>query len=333
MNDPHPQGWTKSCFTNKFDYLYVEPTTYCSLKCERCDRTSDPNSYKLTHLTPHSLGTFLKSKKWANLETIEYGGNLGDPLMHDQLDKLIQAAREIQPQASHLIHTSGANRNRIWWENLMKYLTPKDSITFSVDGLRDTNHLYRVNAKWETIEDAMNVCIGKIHTHWKMIVFRHNEHQIREVVRRAKDIGVEWFLLTKSSLFNPGLDRLKPSPQWISNPKKNTSSKVEPKCVSSSRHFLAADGRYYPCCWIAVAKQPSVDCLVTDEFNFEEILHEPVQTFAKTWTSNPHSTCLKNCGNLDFETSSRTQYNQIEINLSEPFNIIENILEEFSKKA
>ena len=52
-------------------------------------------------------------------------------------------------------------------------------VNFSVDGLEDTNHLYRQGVKWEKVEDNMVAfCDAGWIIKWTFLVFRHNEHQV-----------------------------------------------------------------------------------------------------------------------------------------------------------
>ena len=63
-------------------------------------------------------------------------------------------------------------------------------MTFSIDGLADTNKLYRIGINHERVMANAKAFIeagGK--ARWKMIVFKHNEHQIDEAKQLAKDMG------------------------------------------------------------------------------------------------------------------------------------------------
>ena len=58
-------------------------------------------------------------------------------------------------------------------------LDENDKIIFSIDGLEDTNHLYRKNAKWKSIMGGIEMLQKrKCKIIWKFIVFKHNQHQI-----------------------------------------------------------------------------------------------------------------------------------------------------------
>ena len=61
---------------------------------------------------------------------------------------------------------------------------------FSIDGLADTNKLYRIGINHDRVMANAKAFIeagGK--ARWKFIVFRHNEHQVEEARELAKDMG------------------------------------------------------------------------------------------------------------------------------------------------
>ena len=224
-------------FTEYFDYLYVEPSSFCNLKCPRCPRTTNKSNYKLENLSVDLFKQFLSDPVWKNVKIIEYGGNHGDPLMNPDLPQFIRWAHEIQPQAKQVVHTSGSHSPNIW-KPIVKALTPEDEIYFSVDGLQSSNHQYRVGSRWDWIEQAIQLSADKVPVLWKYIVFNFNQHQILEAIQKAKDLGVSHFLLTKSHLFNgpwldeTGIDPMAPEPQCIAAT-PDAGSQIEPMCQIS----------------------------------------------------------------------------------------------------
>ena len=84
-------------------------------------------------------------------------------------------------------------RDADWWKELAFILGGRGKVQFSVDGLEDTNHLYRVNVNWKKIEEAMDVFTqagGK--GVWVYLVFEHNEHQVEEAEQMAKLFGFKF---------------------------------------------------------------------------------------------------------------------------------------------
>jgi MoaA/NifB/PqqE/SkfB family radical SAM enzyme len=181
---------------NKFFFLYnkkvpikkfsVELTNRCSLACPNCSRTSidrkgfihDISKTKQLDLDliQKIFPAWLKDKN--NGFVIDFTGNLGDAIYHPQFHEIITYIKSINIKVQ--VTTNGSHRSKAWWEKTASILGPEDLIVFSVDGLKDTNHIYRINAKWEDIMEAISICVPHTKVQWKWIVFRHNEHQIEE---------------------------------------------------------------------------------------------------------------------------------------------------------
>ncbi len=317
-------------FADRFTYLYVEPSTYCNLKCPRCPRTESPDSYDLEHLDSEILARLLNSSLWDNLETIEYGGNYGDPLMHPHLDELIALARDIRPSAKHLIHTSG-NQNEKRWTRVLDQLTPQDSVLLSIDGLSKTNSQYRVGAHWEWIEKAIELCVDQVHTIWKFIVFSHNQDQILDTIKHAKRMGVHTFLLTKSHLFNGhwtnnmGMDPMAPNPTWIAQA-SNPGDRIEPKCQTQSMHYLAANGAYSPCCWT----NSNVEMQYPISQEFGSVMKDSrLLQLKKEWKQMGPPICAKKCR---ASLSERSSHQQIPLDLSQSQEELAGLVDEFKRQ-
>lgn len=320
-------------FTDFFDYLYVEPSSFCNLKCPRCPRTYDKQSYAPTNLNIDLFSQILESKLWSDLKILEYGGNLGDPLMHPLLPQMINLARKIIPDLCQMIHTSGNHGDSVWRRNL-EALTAKDIVLFSVDGLKDSNHIYRIGAKWERIEEAMNLCAGKVRLFWKFIVFKHNQKQVVEAAKIAKAKGFEQFIVTKSHLFYgewseaDGSDSMAPKAEWVSQRAAGPTI-FSPKCQSASMHYISADGKYMPCCWSQNYKEIHFPVEQTEASN--DTLHrilksEQLNSLKSRWQDDPHFFCHKKCRS---HIGNRSSHNQLKLNLLQPIDLIEDKIHQF----
>ena len=153
------------------------------------------------------------------LRYINFCGNYGDPIYHPQFHEVIAHVRREGLKVR--IETNGSYRPAAWWARTAQILSRADQVQFSIDGLEDTNHLYRVNARWPDILAAIKELRGRVYLVWKFIVFRQNQHQIETARERAQTLGFDDFRLIRSSRFEgrwrdaSGLDPLKPDPQWI----------------------------------------------------------------------------------------------------------------------
>ena len=238
---------------------HIEPTSKCILECPLCDRTwfyekfrkRLTNEIDIDHLINFLRGTSPK----VNLE-----GNNGDPIYHSNFLELCKRLKNIKSKIT--IVTNGSGKKKVWWEKLCSILGKEDTIKFSIDGMEDTNHLYRKNAKWQTIMDAIDVVNKhKIKLVWKYIVFKHNQYQIEDAEILSQQLGFDQFELIKSDRW--WKKDLMPDKQYVNDNythQKNvtegtdTYRYIKQDCMSVTDGepdrmlFIDADGDFYPCC-------------------------------------------------------------------------------------
>jgi MoaA/NifB/PqqE/SkfB family radical SAM enzyme len=91
----------------------------------------------------------------AQLTKILACGNYGDPCACKEFVAIYEYVREINPYIGLACNTNGSLRNPAWWARLGAVMKeeqcPGNYCTFSLDGLEDTNHLYRINTNWKKI--------------------------------------------------------------------------------------------------------------------------------------------------------------------------------------
>lgn len=192
--------------------LQFEVTSYCNAKCPHCGRFDDQGNVHsdltLSHLDADTILKNLELSKLSSLSTVILEGDKGDPIMHPDIEKFIKAFYELPNQPTVNLSTNGGIRSTTWWANLGKKY-PRLRLTFSVDGLEDTNHLYRVGVNYRKVLDNAQAYIDAGGCAiWKFLVFRHNEHQVEEVKSLAQQKGFSSLLiyLADSNRFN-GLER------------------------------------------------------------------------------------------------------------------------------
>ena len=101
------------------------------------------------------------------------------------------------------VHTNGGGRTAEFWHNLGTISKNKGStswdkgrsgITFSIDGLADTNEIYRRKVNWDKLMENVKAYIGAGGlAEWKMLVFDHNKHQVEEAKELSKKLGFVHF--------------------------------------------------------------------------------------------------------------------------------------------
>lgn len=188
--------------------LEVELSTRCVSKCPAWPRTPTPQNLKedqdwnVGFLDPEVLYSLLRND--AKIRHLNFCGAYGDPIYHPRLHEIIARIHRDFPHVDFAIETNGSHRSEDWWRDLGKVLEPRDTVIFSIDGLRDTNHLYRVNTNWDSIMTGVKT-LRAFHTgamDWKWILFRHNQHQGEEAYRLSKNLGFNRFILVKSGRYD-----------------------------------------------------------------------------------------------------------------------------------
>ena len=101
------------------------------------------------------------------------------------------------------LFTNGSLQGPDWWRELAKVLNgQEDKIAFSIDGLQDTNSLYRVNASWEKVMENCQAFISAGgNARWDWLMFSHNEHQVEEARELSRKIGFSQFNVKATARF------------------------------------------------------------------------------------------------------------------------------------
>jgi organic radical activating enzyme len=239
--------------------FHIEATSKCTLECPLCDRTWFYEKFKKRNLHEINIDNIIN---FVGVNShISLCGNNGDPIYHSNFLELVQKFKN--NNCSLHIHTNGSAKTKAWWNKLKKLLTKEDCITFAIDGLKDTNHLYRKNAKWDSIMTAIDTLKDReFKLVWQFIPFKHNQHQIFEASNLSKTLGFNKFKLLQSDRWL-GKKDLMPDREYVDNYYETQkevlinpefSIDMQPKCLKnnlpSESLYIDAEGDFYPCCWI-----------------------------------------------------------------------------------
>ena len=177
-----------------------EISSYCNAGCPSCFRTSlldskkypmNQSSYmnRLKHLSIDDFQDMLLNNieffKIRNHEQIvaKFCGEVGDPMMHPQLDQLIGIASTVFDKVE--IFTNGGLRNSKW---IKKMLTKHKKLffIFGIDGVTDeVNQKYRVNVRTDLAFENMIQSAKLRFTKWDFTIFEHNWHQLQDAINFA----------------------------------------------------------------------------------------------------------------------------------------------------
>jgi MoaA/NifB/PqqE/SkfB family radical SAM enzyme len=200
------------------------------------------------------------------------------------------------------MNTNGGIRFPDWWTRLAKVMNkPNDYVVFSIDGLEDTNHLYRRNVRWSKVMDNAKAFIDAGGSaHWDMLVFEHNKHQVDEAHKLAKDMGFNWFRAKVSRRFNRfPVDGISQPIEF--NDTKVHEGHIECSAMKENSIFVDASGKVLPCCWQA-------------EGNYQPNIVQWFYDLSESWNTNPDSVCKKSClKNTTGTTFTNQWYREIEI--------------------
>jgi len=264
--------------SNEITHIHLEPTQRCQAACPMCDRTNNAH-LKNSELSLESIKKILDIDFIKQLNSLIMCGNHGDPIIATDTLKIYQYLRETKNNLYLHMTTNGGARNSKWWKELAKIMGKHGRVTFSVDGLEDTNHLYRVNVDWKKVENSMDSFTqagGK--GLWVFLIFEHNEHQVEDAERMAKLFGLE-FVKKKSGRWVQTFNKIneketkkgnviKP-PTNIEYQNKSVNAyedliekygsfnnyldqtDIVCKSIKNKEIYISAEGLIFPCCWTA----------------------------------------------------------------------------------
>jgi MoaA/NifB/PqqE/SkfB family radical SAM enzyme len=191
---------------NEIKTVHLEITEKCNAACPMCARNinggEDNPWLQNAELSLTDIYTIFPDDFIKQLNHMFMCGNYGDPIVAKDTLAVFKHFRKVNPNIYLSMNTNGSARTQTWWRDLAKTIGTDGYVIFSIDGLEDTNYLYRKNTVWEKIMDNAKAYIeaGGI-AHWEYIVFEHNQHQIEEARRLSEQMGFQKFQVKKSARF------------------------------------------------------------------------------------------------------------------------------------
>lgn len=251
--------------------LHIEASSFCNAKCPMCarnqaDGTLNPRlkqqSMDLAQVKHHFPRSFV-----AQLEKVMLCGNFGDPMAAQDVLEICQYFRECQPDLNLQVHSNGGLRDSAIWKKLASIAS---SVVFAIDGLEDTNHIYRVGVSWQKLMENVHAFLeagGR--AEWHYLVFAHNEHQVEAAREFSKTLGFKKFQAKStqrflgqgmaSNLKPPQSDAFKNSAYEKASGLKKTeeawedflnTSQIHCKVAHEKSIYISASLEVYPCCWL-----------------------------------------------------------------------------------
>jgi MoaA/NifB/PqqE/SkfB family radical SAM enzyme len=159
--------------------VHLEMSSLCNASCPWCPRTfwgyPHNGGYPETNLSLPEAKIIFQPNFLTQLTSIRINGNFGDIVMNPATPDIVDYFFSVNPELSISISTNGGAKHTKFWTQLAQ--TPA-AVSFCLDGLEDTHHLYRQNTVWSTvIRNAQTFIKAGGRAIWKMIEFDHNRHQ------------------------------------------------------------------------------------------------------------------------------------------------------------
>ncbi len=262
--------------------IQLDHTSRCNLRCPQCARTAKDGSVKPSlpagrDLTVEDYRIILEPFRSREIKLF-HCGNYGDAIASPTFEATLDFCQSYAPKARYTIITNGSLRTANWWRDLAKRLSvhSQNKVCFSIDGLSDTNGIYRVGSSFEkVIENLSSFIQGGGRARWDYLVFEHNKHQVEEARNLAEKLGVaefnvkmtSRFISTETDVHNKKIENKKTK---ISDLEKNknidnfnkiikqyssfkdyaANTPITCKYQKQTSIFIDFDTRLWPCCWM-----------------------------------------------------------------------------------
>ena len=337
-------------YLKRINVLQLEISTNCNLFCKGCIRTNKLDFGKTVNpmlpeknqfLDPDILEKVLSSKACSKLKEIQFCGTIDDPLAHPQFLDFLDIIYK-RPHLKVQVHTNASLRTPEYFKEIAKRLQPHSELMFSIDGLENTNHLYRLGANWNKIMENAKAFIdaggGAV---WQYIEFPWNAQDTKGAEDLARDMGFKRFKWRRDRSGTPTEENIpkhieaykeRYKQNWREYLRSNKLRKVRDKIECFSRgdrmFFIGYNGEVWPCCFLHNGKwlQDGLYSEYNERFDgnygknwnnlyhhsFDEIVNHRFyqDDLTASWSSKKHGTgckdritrCTATCAKKNFES-------------------------------
>lgn len=253
-------------FYKNIKELQIENTSICNAACPMCLRENTPDDkswFEETYLPTNFFKERIPDYVMQQVERVLFNGVLGDSAAAPNFIDVCNTVLARAPQCYITVSTNGGLRNETFWIKLAESLADNGRVIFAIDGLADTNHVYRVNVIWDKVmKNAKAFIDAGGHAEWQFITFKHNEHQVEEARNLAHSMGFKSFFVKPSHRFTlfemtaqtkivePPSQVIKLVPrvtldQWHD---QSNHSKISCYAKHNSTVYIEYTGKLFPCC-------------------------------------------------------------------------------------
>lgn len=292
--------------------IQIDPTTKCNLRCPQCARIRNgkvlPN-LEMTELRIDDYDRIYSKEIAPQIRHSFFNGNYGDPVASTNLRAAVEMILRRTGGTVHVV-TNGSLQKPVWWRDFAKLIGKRGKVTFSIDGLFDTNHLYRVGANFDRIlENARMFIASGGQAKWDYLVFAHNEHQVDEARTLAKRLGFSEFnvkfskryiserSLKANQIHDSRVDNMTRNSTEMEHVEKSQAllrkygswenyfqnASISCKFQQKGMIFIDFNARLWPCTWIAAPPY-----FEDSESPQKQSLHNALKGYAENFNSLRH---------------------------------------------
>ncbi len=252
---------TRKAFINaKPTSLEIEPTTSCNLRCPQCPSGLREFTRNTGMLDLPLYKKIIDETHQELVWLILYFQ--GEPFLNKQFLEFVKYA------AQKNIYTATSSNAHYFTDEMAKATVESglDRLIISIDGTtQDTYGKYRIGGNVDkVIEGTEKLLIWKKklksktpHIIWQFIVFKHNEHQLPEIKKLAKQVGVNELGIKTAQIYDyQTSDNFIPENKDLSRYEKlpdgtfQIKNKLLNQCWRMWRgSVITWDGLVVPCCF------------------------------------------------------------------------------------
>lgn len=239
--------------------LEIEPTTSCNLRCPQCPSGLREFSRNTGMLDFPLYKKVIDEVHEDLVYLILYFQ--GEPFLNKKFLDFVRYA------ASKNIYTATSSNAHYFTDEMAKATIESglDRLIISIDGTtQETYGKYRIGGNLEKVmEGTQNLVkwkkkLGRTTPHiiWQFIAFRHNEHQIPEIKRLAREIGVDELGIKTAQIYDyQTSDEFIPTNEDLSRYKKTEEGyQIKNKLLNQCWRLwkgsvITWDGLVVPCCF------------------------------------------------------------------------------------
>ncbi|HLC22537.1 MAG TPA: radical SAM protein [Candidatus Nanoarchaeia archaeon] len=304
--------------------LFIEPTNICNLKCPLCPtgNNSVPKSkgYMQFDHFKHVIDTLGPTALSVTL------WNYGEPFLNKQSFDMIRYAKlkglKVITSTNGFVFKNKENIDRIIDSGL-------DEIIFAVDGASaETYNKYRINGNFDELIEGIKLLAEEKkrrksffpYMSMQFIIMKNNEHEVEDIQKLAKEIGVDELILKTVYLFNDAemaekyLPHNKKYSRYLTDEGVACKTSIRPGCdglwIGVNINY---DGTIVPCCFDTHEKFKFGNIVDTKDFMNEIWNSKKFIAFRKNvWEDKGSVEMCKNCPtNTESQDYARIKYPEL----------------------